>query len=90
MAKCDTNKNNLSLVVWFDGAAFKKTGNAGKVWSMMAMIVDLGPNHRNYVQNIITIFHIGKNIFYYVYFLFKTYVSVTHIVEVILVYRQSR
>ena len=63
-SKYKISPQNINLVIWLDGASFKKTGSKGAVWSIMAMIFDLGPKLRNRLENFITIFHIGiLNIF---------------------------
>jgi hypothetical protein len=47
--------------LWFDGSAFRKTGESGKIWSMVGMIHDLDPSFRSRLENLITFFHIGTS-----------------------------
>ena len=50
-------------MLWFDGAAFSKTGENGKIWSILLMILDLGDSFRNNLNNITHIAHIGNKVF---------------------------
>ncbi len=56
----DNNFENITLVLFFDGASFVKTGKSGNIWAVYGMITDLGPILSCYFENIIQIFLIGK------------------------------
>jgi hypothetical protein len=59
-SKCDPSENTINLILWFDSSSFRKTGKAGKIWSMLAMIGDLDPQLRTKLHNLLTIFHLGN------------------------------
>lgn len=50
----------MSIVLWEDGAKLRKTGNKGTILSMVGMLMDLGPRLRSRLENLITLFHVGK------------------------------
>ncbi len=49
-------------MIWMDGASFVKTGENGKIWTMVMSILDLEPNLRCKIENLIPVFHLGFKI----------------------------
>ncbi len=50
----------MSMILFFDGASLKKTGNSGKIWAIYGMLMDLGPKTRGFFENIVQLFIIGN------------------------------
>ena len=55
------NIQNISIILFVDGASLLKTGSKGSIWAMFSIILDLPPRLRVCFQNIITHFIIGAH-----------------------------
>ena len=54
--------NSISLLLFFDGASFTKTGK-GKLWAIFGFIINLPPSIRNFFYNILKLFFITGSFF---------------------------